>query len=91
MIYSCCDALRRAAVRQHPTLNGIDFLEVLDRAAPSEAERQRRLEVHFVKPLGTLVLAPANIRIEGGERIRNIQVVSAAGRVEVPLGFESTM
>ena len=49
MTYSCCDELRRQAVRDHPTLNGIDFLEVIDRAAPTEAERQRKLEVHFVK------------------------------------------
>jgi Baseplate J-like protein len=78
VIYSCCDALRRQIVRAHPTLNGIDYLEVIDRAAPSEAERQRKLEVHFVKALGALALTPDNIRIEGGERIQNIVVVSVA-------------
>ena len=56
MIYSCCDELRRAAVREHPTLNGIDFLEVVDRAAADPDDRQRVLKVHFVKPLGTLEL-----------------------------------
>ena len=76
MTYFCCDELRREAVRTHPTLNGIDFLEVIDRAAPSKAESQRKLEVHFVKPLGALVLAKSNIRIEGGERIQNIKVVT---------------
>ena len=30
MIYVCCDERRRDAVRAHRTLNGIDFLEVLD-------------------------------------------------------------
>ena len=30
MIYVCCDERRRDAVRAHGTLNGIDFLEVLD-------------------------------------------------------------
>ncbi len=75
MTYSCCDEFRRQAVRDHPTLNGIDYLEVLDRTAPTEAERQRKLEVHFVKPLGTLVLTPDNIRIEGGERISTIHVL----------------
>jgi hypothetical protein len=74
VIYFCCDELRREAVRKHPKLNGIDFLEVVDRAAPSEAERQRKLEVHFVNPLGALVLAKSNIRIEGGERFQNIEV-----------------
>ena len=77
MIYACCDELRREAVRQHPTLNGIDFLEVIDRAANDPAERQRKLAVHFLKPLGTLTLASSNVRIEGGERIQNIKVVAA--------------
>ena len=76
MKYSCCDELRRQVVRNHPTLNGIDFLEVIDHTAPTEAERQRKLELHFVKPLGALTLAPANIRIEGGERITTFHVLS---------------
>lgn len=76
MRYSCCDERRREAVRNHPTLNGIDFLEVIDHAAPTDAERQRKLELYFVKPLGTLTLAAANIRIEGGERITTFHVLS---------------
>ncbi len=75
MTYSCCDELRRQAVRDHPTLNGIDFLEVIDRAAPTEAERQRKLEVHFVKPLAAPTPTAANIRIDGGERITPIRVL----------------
>jgi hypothetical protein len=75
--YSCCDELRRQAVREHPTLNGIDFLEVVDRAASNEADRQRLLEVHFVKPLNALALTAHNIRIEGGERITSIHVLGA--------------
>ncbi len=75
MTYSCCDDLRRQDVRDHPTLNGIDFLEVLDRAAPAEAERQRKLEVHFIKPLATPTPTSANIRIDGGERITPIRVL----------------
>ncbi|HQX83378.1 MAG TPA: hypothetical protein PKW63_16550, partial [Vicinamibacterales bacterium] len=76
MRYSCCDERRREAVRNHATLNGIDFLEVIDQAAPTEAERQRKLELYFVKPLGTLTLAASNIRIEGGERITTFHVLS---------------
>ena len=76
MTYSCCDELRRQVVRDHPTLNGIDFLEVIDRAAPTEAERQRKLELHFVKPLGALTLTATNIRIDGGERVVGIQVLT---------------
>jgi hypothetical protein len=50
---------------------------VIDHAAPTEAERQRKLELHFVKPLGALTLTPTNIRIEGGERIVGIRVLNA--------------
>ena len=77
MTYSCCDELRRQVVRNHPTLNGIDFLEVIDHAAPTEAERQRKLELHFVKPLGSLTLTVSNITLEGGERITTFHVLSA--------------
>ncbi|ULA61570.1 MAG: Putative baseplate assembly protein [Nitrospira sp.] len=76
MTYFCCDELRRQVVRNHPTLNGIDFLEVIDHTAPTEAERQRKLELHFVKPLGALALAAGNISIEGGERITTFHVLS---------------
>ena len=78
MTYSCCDELRRQAVRDHPTLNGINFLEVIDRAAPTEAERQRKLEVHFVKPLATPTPKAVNIRIDGGERITPIRVLGVS-------------
>ena len=33
MIYSCCNENRKAAVLGNPTLNGIDYLEVLDHEA----------------------------------------------------------
>ena len=32
MIYTCCNENRKAAVLGNPTLNGIDYLEVLDEA-----------------------------------------------------------
>ena len=78
MRYSCCDELRRQAVRNHPILNGIDFLEVIDQTAPTEADRQRKFELYFVKPLGTLTLAAGSIRIEGGERITTFHVLTVA-------------
>jgi uncharacterized phage protein gp47/JayE len=73
MIYHCCDALRREAVRAHPTLNGIDYLEVLDNDAPAGSFRQRTLLVRLLKavPAG---FAPTQVRIEGGERERDIRV-----------------
>ena len=73
MIYTCCDENRRAAVDAHPTLNGIDRLEVLDLDAPAGSPRQRTLLIRLLKPVPA-DLGPENIVIEGGERIRNIAV-----------------
>src|SRR5207247_203647 len=88
--YFCCDERRRADVRNpEQPLNGIDFLEVVDHGAP-EADRQRILQIHFVKPpAGTLLgrlnaigtatsdaVSPGNVRIDGGARIRGMQADS---------------
>jgi hypothetical protein len=73
MIYFCCDQFRRAAVRGS-ALNGIDFVEIVDRDAPSPDLRQRILHVHLLNDPGALVLTRDNVRIEGGERIRTIRV-----------------
>lgn len=73
MIYFCCDHFRRAAVRGS-ALNGIDFVEVVDRDAPSPALRQRILHVHLLNDPAALVLTRDHVRIEGGERIRDIRV-----------------
>lgn len=77
MIYFCCDEARRNAVKKHPKLNGIDFLDVVDNAVDPVNKRQRTLLVHFLKDLQTsppVSFKPENIRIEGGERIRNVAV-----------------
>lgn len=80
MIYTCCDERRRELVRDHGVVNGvdyngIDFLEVVDADAPSQAERQRTLLVHFLKTVTGLT--KDNVVIAGGERIRGIAVQSA--------------
>jgi hypothetical protein len=51
MHYFCCDERRREAVKNSSNLNGIDFLEVVDRDASIPSERQRMLRVAFLKPL----------------------------------------
>ncbi len=77
MIYFCCDdERRRNAVKAHPTLNGIDFVEVRDELTDPLEQRQRTLLVHFLKNLTPGTLDETNIRIEGGDRIRNIKVTS---------------
>jgi hypothetical protein len=73
MIYHCCDELRRNAVDAHPTLNGIDYLEVLDNDAPTFELRQRTLFVRLLKPVPA-GFGTENVRIEGGERVRDIDI-----------------
>lgn len=69
----CKDEKRRQMVRDQVGhdrgLNGIDFVEVIDDGT------QRRLCVHFFGevPDG---LVPANVLIEGGERITDLRVLS---------------
>jgi hypothetical protein len=78
MNYFCCDdERRRTAVKAHPTLNGIDFLEVRDEPTDPPPERQRTLLVHFLKDLTPGELKETNLRIDGGDRIRNIKVTKA--------------
>jgi hypothetical protein len=72
MIYACCDERRRTLVAAHALLNGIDFLEVLDGDAPAGSPRQRTLLVHCLKPVPAL--DREQVRIEGGERVRDIGV-----------------
>jgi hypothetical protein len=76
MLYFCCDDRRRIEVRDHSPLNGIDFLEVLDLAATNQADRQRTLLVHMLKPIAG-ALSPDNVVIEGGVRIRPVTVTEA--------------
>jgi hypothetical protein len=89
----CCDDGRRALVRSHGTLNGIDFLEVVDHEEPVLAERQRLLRLHFVKPPSATLttrlqaLTPDGVRLTGGVRVQGITidspVVLKAGVLEV--------
>jgi hypothetical protein len=65
----CLDERRRQLVRDQADggLNGIDYVEVV------EGTQQHLLCVHFFGELPALV--PANVRIEGGRRIRDIKVL----------------
>lgn len=73
-VYRCCDDRRRQLVAG-TSLNGIDYLEVLDHGQPPQ-DRQRILRVHFVNP-AVPALTEANVRIEGGERVAGIIATSA--------------
>lgn len=74
MKYSCCDERRLEVLRRSAaTINAIEFLEVLDRAAPATAPRQRTLFVRLLRdPGATLVLG--NFSITGGVRIPTVDI-----------------
>ena len=84
MIFACCSEERRHELRAHATLNGIDFLEVLDREAPVPRARQRTLLVHLVKPVPPIAqLSIDNLFVEGGERITDLEVLWASAAADV--------
>jgi len=77
MIYSCCsDESRRAAVLNHPSLNGIDYLEIPD---ATTLAGQRKLELHCLKPV-PLNLTTDNVLIVGGESITGITATSVKAK-----------
>jgi Baseplate J-like protein len=78
MNYFCCQDRRRDAIAAQQSINGIDFLEVLDNSSLPQSQRQRTLFVHFINPLAPGSLTINNVRIEGGERITNIQVTQVS-------------
>ena len=69
--YRCANLRRAALVRDDATINGLDYLEVVDQDAPSDDLRQRILVLHLFK---SAALTADNIRIEGGVRVRPIRL-----------------
>ena len=74
MIYRCCNENRKAAVKNNPTLNGIDYLEVIDREAIGHGSpRQQTLLVHCLTALPPqLSLTASNVLLTGGESVTGI-------------------
>ncbi len=81
--YYCCDERRREAVRATGVGNGIEFLEVVDGPGVADADRQRLIRVHFIRPpgAGLLAITPDQVTIVGGVRVRGIDIVP-------PLAFD---
>lgn len=76
---ACTTDLRAEAVLDATTVNGLDFLEVLP--------GQTKLVVHFLHPLpgeadglpaDGLRLNRSHLRVEGGDRVRGIRVVTTS-------------
>lgn len=84
MIFSCCNENRRSAIQGNPSLNGIDYLEVVDGpTTPVGTARQRTLLITCVNtaPVG---LKPGNVLITGGETIPSIGVEWIAPATPTP-------
>jgi hypothetical protein len=83
VIYHCCDQLRRNAVALHPMLNGIDYLEVIDRdLSEIDPLRQRTLLLRLLKPVAGL--SEKNLILSGGERLRGLHIEWAVPAKPVP-------
>jgi hypothetical protein len=67
----CGSDERRSLVIEHPTINGIDFLEVRTVESHDHSYPNPLFIIHFFKPT---VLSQDNILITGGTRIKNIAV-----------------
>ncbi|KAF0094320.1 MAG: phage Mu protein gp47-like protein [Puniceicoccaceae bacterium 5H] len=91
MVYLCCDKRRRVLLREEnarrqgeglPLLNGIDYLEVLDRDAPAGIERQRTLLVRFFEDVPAL--SADNVALTGGERVTPVRIIWAHPALQIP-------
>ena len=92
MKYFCCDERRRQIVKELGVLNGIEYVEVSDRAAPSEELRQRTLFVRLLRPLdaGT-VLNKRNFRVSGGERTKTVDIKWVKPADPLPAGEDPAL
>src|SRR5437762_1736881 len=84
----CPNAARLARVRDDGRFNGIEFLEVLDDAAPPGEPPQQTLLVHCLRPVAGLTRA--NVRIDGGVRVTNVGVewAMSADSAAIPAGLK---
>jgi hypothetical protein len=80
----CPSETRKALVRDQGVLNGIDYLHVLDDETPAGSPRQRTLLVHCLRDLDAL--DRRNVLIEGGVRVRNVDVAWAFRADAIPPG-----
>src|SRR5262245_2124209 len=80
--FICGNENRRRLVREHGTLDGIDYLEVLDQQAiPLDLPRQQFLLVHFLTAAPSL--DASNVQIEREPRAALVHVVWARRAADV--------
>jgi len=72
MKYYCCDQYRMEVVKQYG-INGLEYLEVYDSGKPNDDTRQLTLFVKFLQRVPDEI-QKNNFRIEGGERIKTVDI-----------------
>jgi len=82
MKFSCCEQRRLEVLRRSGSKNAIEFLEVLDHAAPPGVPPQRTLFVRLLHPAPALTVD--NLRITGGTRIPTVGIEWAAMADSLP-------
>ncbi len=84
MKYYCCDRRRLEVVKLNGTLNGLDYLEMHDSGIPGDTTRQLTLFLKFLRPVPAL--SKDQFRIEGGERIKSVDIEWIAIANALPIG-----
>ena len=82
--YYCCDERRREVVKLNGTLNGLEYLEVHDSGVSGDPMRQLTLFVKFLRAVPALTAD--NLRIEGGERVKTVDIEWVAIANALPVG-----
>jgi hypothetical protein len=78
MMFACCEERRLEVLRRSGSANAIEFLEVLDHAAPPGVPPQQTLFVRLLRVPSSMAppfsFTPDNLRITGGERIPTVGI-----------------
>ena len=89
MRYYCCDERRREVVKLTGILNGLDYVEVHDSGQPLDPMRQLTLFLKFLRK--PPVLTEDKIIIDGGERIKEVEIDWVAPATALPAGEPSDL
>lgn len=90
MIYRCCDEKRKPAVLGNPSLNGIDYIEVLGfDAVPLGLQPQTILLLRLLK-VAPVTVKTNNIIIAGGESVTHINALWVTPASTPPSTFTVT-
>ena len=87
--YYCCDQRRREVVKLNGTLNGLEYLEVYDSGLSGDPTRQLTLFLKFLRPVPAL--SKDQLRIEGGERIKSVDIEWISLANALPVGEPASL